>query len=67
MDNNNTLQERVVQTINRLNVVNDALLKAESDSDVGLAMLTFAEFVLRACYLPCSDLLSGNSFMKLSC
>jgi hypothetical protein len=65
--NKNTLQERVVQTINRLNVVNDALLKAESDSDVGLAMFTFAEFVLRACYLPRSYLLLGNSLMKLSC
>ena len=67
MDNKNTLQERVVQTINRLNVVNDALLKAESDSDVDLAMLTFAEFVLRACYLLCSDVLLGNSSVKLSC
>ena len=67
MGNKNTLQERVVQTINRLNVVNDALLKAESDSDVGLAMLTFAEFVLRACYLPCSDLLLENLLGKLSC
>ena len=67
MDNKNTLEERVIQTINRLNVVNDALLKAESDSDVGLAILTFAEFVLRACYLPHSDFLLGNSLVKLSC
>ena len=57
MDNKNTLQERVVQTINRLNVVNDALLKAESDSNVDSAILMFAEFVLRTCCLPCSDLL----------
>jgi hypothetical protein len=65
--NKNTLEERVVQTINCLNIVNDALLKAESDSNVGLAMLTFAEFVLCACYLPCSYLLLGNSSVRLSC
>ena len=67
MDNKNSLEERVVQTFNRLNVVNAALLKAESDSDVGLAMLTFAEFVLRACYLLRSDLLLGNLLMKQLC
>ena len=67
MGNKNALQERVVQTINRLNVVNDALLKAESDSAVDLAILMFAKFVLRACYLPCSDLRLENSSVKLSC
>lgn len=67
MDNKNNIEERVVQTFNRLNIVNDALLKAESDSDVGLAMLTFAKFVLCACYLLRSDLLLGNSLMKLLC
>jgi hypothetical protein len=67
VDNKNTIEERVVQTFNRLNVVNEALLKAESDSDVGLAMLTFAKFVLRACYLLRSDLHLGNSLTKLLC
>ena len=41
--------------MDRLNIVNDASLKAESDSDVRLAMGRFAEFVLRACYIPRSD------------
>jgi hypothetical protein len=67
VDNKSALAERVVQTMNRLNVVNDALLQAEPDGAVGRAMLTFAEFVLRACYLPRSDLLLGNLLMKLSC
>jgi hypothetical protein len=43
--NKNAIEERVIQTIIRLNIVNDALLRVESDSDVGLSMLTFAEFV----------------------
>ncbi|KAF8223535.1 hypothetical protein L208DRAFT_1381408 [Tricholoma matsutake] len=41
--NKNDLKKHIEQTIDRLNVVNDALLKVESDSDVGSAMLTFAE------------------------
>jgi hypothetical protein len=53
--------------MDRLNIVNDALLKAESDSDVGLAIRSFAEFVLRPCYTPHFDSVSGNSLMKLSC
>ena len=52
MKNKNAIEERVIQTINRLDVVNGALLKAESDNDMGLAMLTFAKFVF-AC-LPSS-------------
>ena len=48
-----------------LNIVNDALLKADSDSDVGIAMHAFAEFVLHDCYIPPSDLTVGNSLMKL--
>lgn len=52
--------------MDRLNIVNDALLRAESDSDVGLAMRTFAVFVLRACYIPPSDLVLGSSLAKLS-
>ena len=67
VENKNAMKERVIRTINRLNDLNDALLKAESDSDVGLTMLTFAEFVLRTCCRPPSDLLLGNSLLKLSC
>ena len=32
--------------MDRLNIVNNALLRAESDSDVESAMLTFSGFVL---------------------
>jgi hypothetical protein len=66
VDNKSAVEERVVQTLGRLNIVNDALLKAESDG-AGVIMLTFAEFVLRACFLPHSEFLSGNSLRKLSC
>ena len=66
MDNKSAIEGRVVQTFDRLDVVNDALLKAESD-DVASTMLTFAKFVLHACYLPRPELLSGNSLMKPSC
>jgi hypothetical protein len=57
--------ERVIQTLDRLNVVNGALLEAESDS-ASLRMLNFAKYVLRACYLPRSESLSENSLMKPS-
>jgi hypothetical protein len=66
VDNKSAVEERVVQTLGRLNIVNDALLKAESDGAV-VIMLTFAEFVLRACFLLHSEFLSGNSLRKLSC
>jgi hypothetical protein len=56
----------VIQTRDRLNIVNDALLKAESDSDVELAMRTFAKFVLHTSYVPPSYLVLGNSLLKLS-
>ena len=37
----------MVQTVNRLNIVNDALLKLEADSgDASLRMLNFAKYVL---------------------
>jgi L-fucose isomerase-like protein len=49
------MKERVVQTLDRLNVVNSALLKAESDG-ARLTMLNFARYVLRTCYLPRSEL-----------
>ena len=63
MDNKNAMEERVIQTLDRLNIVNGALLEAESDS-VSLRMLTFAKYVLRACYLLHSESLSENSLMK---
>jgi len=63
VDNKNAIEERVVQTIDRLNIVNRALLDAESD---GVRMLTFAKYVLRAGYLLHSELLSGNSLKKPS-
>lgn len=66
MDNKGAIEERVVQTLDRLNVVNDALLKVESD-DAELMMLTFSKSVMHACYLPCSELLSGISLMKPLC
>jgi hypothetical protein len=66
VDNKCVIEERVVQTLDRLNIVNDALLKAESDG-AGVIMLGFAKFVLRACFLPHSELLSGNSLRKPSC
>ena len=66
MDNKSAVEERVVQTLGRLNIVNDALLKAESDG-AGVIMLTFSQFVLRACFLPHSEFLPGNSPRKLSC
>ncbi|KAF8692731.1 hypothetical protein AX14_002422 [Amanita brunnescens Koide BX004] len=43
VDTKNAIHQRVIQTMDRLNIVNDALLKAESDSDVGLAIRSFAE------------------------
>ena len=55
MDNKNALAEQVVQTMNRLNVVNNALLQTETDSAMARAMLTFAECVLCASYLPHSN------------
>jgi hypothetical protein len=55
------MEGRVVQTIYRLNVVNNALLKADSESDdARLRILNFAEYVLRGCYPLFSELLSGN-------
>ncbi|KAF8666922.1 hypothetical protein AX14_006417 [Amanita brunnescens Koide BX004] len=43
VDNKSGIEKRVIQTMDRLNVVNDALLKAESDnSDVKSAMSRFA-------------------------
>ena len=53
--------------MDRLNIVNSALLKAESDNDMESAMLTFAKFVLGACYIPLVDLVLGNLSTKLSC
>src|SRR5258707_15878511 len=51
MDNNGALAERVVQTMNRLNVVNNALLKAEPDDALERAMFEFARFFLCSCSL----------------
>ena len=51
----------------RLNIVNNALLKAVSDSDVESAMRTFTGFVLRVSCSPHSDLALENSLTKLSC
>ncbi|KIM75213.1 hypothetical protein PILCRDRAFT_13773 [Piloderma croceum F 1598] len=42
VDNKSAIEECVVQTLDRLNIVNDALLKAESDG-AGVIMLTFAK------------------------
>ena len=53
--------------MDHLNIVNNALLEAESDINVGLAMRTFAGFVLHARYIPPSGLVSGNSLTKPSC
>ena len=55
----------MIQTMDRLNIVNDASLKVESD--LGSAMSRFAGFVVRASYIPRSDSVSGNSLTKLSC
>jgi hypothetical protein len=59
VDNKNAMEEHVIQTLDRLNVVNGALLEAESDG-ASLGMLTFEKYILRACFLPCSEFLSGN-------
>ena len=67
MNNKSAIGQRLIQTMDRLNIVNDALLKSESDGDVELAMRAFAGFVLRACYVPRSELVLGNSSTKLSC
>ena len=61
MDNKNAMEGRVVQTLDRLKVVNNTLLKADSESDEAKArIVNFAKYVLRACYLPRSELPSGN-------
>jgi len=43
VNNKSGIEKRVIETMDRLNIVNDALLKTESDGDMGLAMRTFAE------------------------
>ena len=61
MDNKNAMEGLVVHTFDRLNIVNNALLKIDSESDdARLRILNFAEYVLRGCYPLFSELLSGN-------
>ena len=43
-DNRDTLQDRIDQTIRRLELVNTSLLEAESDA-AGARMLAFAEYI----------------------
>lgn len=52
--------------MDRFSIVNDALLKAQSDNNVESPMHTFAEFVLHTEYIPCSDLVLGDSLPKRS-
>lgn len=66
MDNKSAMEKRVVQTLDCLNIVNDALLKAKSNG-AEVVMLTFTEFVFRVFLLPYSELVSGNWLMKPSC
>ncbi|KAF8690288.1 hypothetical protein AX14_003019 [Amanita brunnescens Koide BX004] len=42
VNNKSAIGQRIIQTMDCLNIVNDALLKSESDGDVELAMRAFA-------------------------
>lgn len=46
MNNKSGIEKCVIQAMDRLEIVNKALLKAGSDSDVESAMLTFSGFAL---------------------